>query len=78
MGYRVVDTQDVMRNKYSARAGLEGHSTSVVVCCIMTTGKASTTILLLTSMWSRQKWTQSIPVSLKTSLSNTFVVLLFG
>ena len=24
MGYRVVDTQDVMRNKYSARAGLEG------------------------------------------------------
>ena len=24
MGYRVVDTQDVMRNRYSARAGLEG------------------------------------------------------
>ena len=24
MGYRVVDTIDVMRNKYSARAGLEG------------------------------------------------------
>jgi hypothetical protein len=24
MGYRVVDTQDVMRNKYSARKGLEG------------------------------------------------------
>jgi hypothetical protein len=24
MGYRVVDTQDVMRNKYGARAGLEG------------------------------------------------------
>jgi hypothetical protein len=24
MGYCVVDTQDVMRNKYSARKGLEG------------------------------------------------------
>ena len=24
MGYRVVDTQDVMRDRYSARAGLEG------------------------------------------------------
>ena len=24
MGYRVVDTIDVMRNRYSARAGLEG------------------------------------------------------
>ena len=24
MGYRVVDTIDVMRNKYSAREGLEG------------------------------------------------------
>ena len=24
MGYRIVDTIDVMRNKYSARAGLEG------------------------------------------------------
>ena len=24
MGYRVVDTIDVMRNKYSARKGLEG------------------------------------------------------
>ena len=24
MGYRVVDSIDVMRNKYSARAGLEG------------------------------------------------------
>ena len=24
MGYRVVDTQDIMRDRYSARAGLEG------------------------------------------------------
>jgi hypothetical protein len=24
MGYRVVDTQDVMRNRYGARKGLEG------------------------------------------------------
>jgi len=24
MGYRVVDTQDVMRDRYSARKGLEG------------------------------------------------------
>jgi hypothetical protein len=76
MGYRVVDTIDVMRNKYSARAGLEGPFNFQVVCCIMTTNKASTTILLLTSMWSRQKWTKSTPASLNSSKSNTFVVVL--
>jgi hypothetical protein len=71
MGYRVVDTIDIMRNKYSPRKDWKARSTSVVVCCIMTTNKASTTILLLTSMWSRQKWTRSTPVSLNSSKSNT-------
>jgi hypothetical protein len=58
MGYRVVDTQDIMRDRYSARAGLEGPFNFSGRVLYYDNNKASTTILLLTSTWSRQKWTK--------------------